>query len=145
MSRESKLFSVDSKAEVSDKVKDYESFGWELLSINGTDVSMSRETQNPVYIHLLKYEDQYEALQSQLRDLKTRLNNLTYKPISLILCIVLLLLLIFPGVLYIRHKLKEKSNYKKEKQSLLEEINQCEFDIKRVVNDSRATFFAKQS
>ncbi|MCK9198958.1 MAG: hypothetical protein M0P49_05090, partial [Bacilli bacterium] len=59
--------------------------------------------------------------------------------------IVLLLLLIFPGVLYIRHKLKEKSNYKKEKQSLLEEINQCEFDIKRVVNDSRATFFAKQS
>ncbi len=144
MSRESKLFSVDSKAEVSDKVKDYESFGWELLSINGTDVSMSRETQNPVYIHLLKYEDQYEALQSQLRDLKTRLNNLTYKPISLILCIVLLLLLIFPGVLYIRYKLKEKSNYKKEKQSLLEEINQCEFDIKRVVNDSRATFFAKQ-
>jgi len=40
MSRESKIFSVQQKREVPKRVKEYEAFGWELLSINNLDVSM---------------------------------------------------------------------------------------------------------
>ena len=35
-------------------ITDYECFGWEVLSINGADIIMSRETQNPVYAELVK-------------------------------------------------------------------------------------------
>lgn len=82
MSRESKIFSVGTKAEVSEKVKDYESFGWELLSINGLDVSMSRETQNPVYVHLVKKENEYEETIEEIWKHKIELRNLNYNPIN---------------------------------------------------------------
>ena len=65
MSRESKIFSVDQKREVPKRVKENEAFGWELLSINGFDVSMSRETQNKVYHQLVKYEYEYETLREE--------------------------------------------------------------------------------
>lgn len=54
MPRESKFFTVPNRRNLSEKVKELESFGWELSSINGLDVMMTRETSNKVYPDLIR-------------------------------------------------------------------------------------------
>lgn len=145
MSRESKIFSVGTKAEVSGKVKDYESFGWELLSINGLDVSMSRETQNPVYVHLVKKENEYEETIEEIWKHKIELRNLNYNPINPALFIVLTVCLVFPAVLYYLYKKKQKTQYLEDKNRIEIKISELEREYKKIINDSRAIFFSQKS
>ena len=42
-------------------ISHYESFGWELMSLNGEQIAMSRETQDSVYGELVKRQAAYEA------------------------------------------------------------------------------------
>lgn len=140
MSRESKIFTT-SKLKISEKVKDYESFGWELLSINGTDVSMSRETQNKVYVELVKYEHQYE-------ELALRRNGIEYpkKPTNMDAGIVILLLMLFiiPGIIYIYVKVQQDKKYNELYSIAESERMRLEDAMKDVCNVSRATFYSKQ-
>lgn len=145
MTRESKLFTAVSKSDVSNKIKDYESFGWELLSVYGNDVSMSRNTQNPSYVHLVKYENEYENINEQIKLSKIELSKLSYTPITPILMLILTIMLIFPGVLYYLYKKKQKEEYLQRKSQLEAKISQLEADKIKIVNDSRATFFAQRS
>jgi hypothetical protein len=64
MSREAKIFNEEKKL-IPQRVKEYECFGWELLSISNDQVSMTRETQNPIYPDLVKYEFEYELLRER--------------------------------------------------------------------------------
>ena len=69
MSRESKIL----RAGIYDAettIQHYESFGWELLSLNGTQITMSRETQNPVYAELVKSQAKYEALYAKYNSIQ---------------------------------------------------------------------------
>ncbi len=140
MSRESKIFSVMRKQEVPKRVKEYESFGWELLSINGSDVSMSRETQNKIYAQLVKYEYQYEAL------IEEQDNLYCPKPVykfSIVLFLLLSLLYIIPGLIYIGIYIFLRIRYKRAYEEYEMQYDALEYKIRQVCNDSRATFFSR--
>ena len=141
MSRESKIFSVRNKKDVGDRVKEYESFGWELLSINGLDVSLSRETQNSVYSDLVKYEYQYEELREELEALQ---RPIPYKSFDFGLFLLCTLAFIVPGILYIVFYYQKKNKYI-EKLNVYEQKNQELLNkIKKVCDDSRNVFFSRQ-
>jgi hypothetical protein len=67
MSRESKILTCG-KWEQMQTVNDYESFGWELLNATEDRLYISRETQNPVYSELQKYEIQYDAINAKIKE-----------------------------------------------------------------------------
>ena len=69
MSRESKIIRT-SIYDAEKTIYHYESFGWELLSINGEQITMSRETQNPVYTDLVKSQAKYESLMQEYQGLQ---------------------------------------------------------------------------
>lgn len=142
MSREAKIFSVNSRNLVEKRVKEYESFGWELLSIHGVDVSMSRETQNKVYAELVKYEHKYESLRLELDNIEPVFRP---APFNLLYVLIGLFFFILPGVLYIYIKIQEQKKFKIALQDYQDTKNRLEKEIEKVCNVSRATFFAKQN
>lgn len=142
MSREAKIFSVNYKEEVGKRIKEYESFGWELLSINDLDISMSRETQNKVYVELVKYEYEYELLNNKIDEMERPVRPY---PFNLGSAVLGLLILVLPGLLYILHKIQENKDYQASMDQYNFEKEQIEKKIKEVCNTARATFFARQS
>ena len=140
MSRESKIF-TESKANINKRIKEYEAFGWELLSINGTDVSMSRETQNKVYAELVKFEYNYEALKEKQAALHRPLVPAKF---SIGIAFFGLVCFVLPGALYIVVKILQRSKYKKESQQFVDDYNRLEEEIKSVCADARSTFFSRQ-
>jgi hypothetical protein len=140
MSRESKIFS-ESKALINKRVKEYEAFGWELLSINGQDVSLSRETQNKVYADLLKYEYNYEDQKEKQRALIKPIKPTKF---SLMFAFIGLLCFVLPGVIYIIVKILSNNKYKNDSLQYESEYSKLESEIKKICQDSRSTFFSKQ-
>ena len=151
MSRESKIITPTILG-VQDTISHYESFGWELLSLNGQQITVSRETQNPVYTQLVKYQAQYEELEKEYKAVKDPVKPTAPAKFSLKNCALLLLLLIAPGVIYIVNKVKKNNLYK----LAVEEYNQALSDAKnkrkeilakmaQVALDSRAVFFSRQA
>lgn len=149
MSRESKI--LKSGAFSAEKtIYHYESFGWELLSLNGDTITMSRETQNPVYADLIRNEAKYEQL---VRDYNgVRYPKKPEKPAPFLLkrCCILLLLMVVPGALYIAYKVKQNNDYKANLAEYNNAIARCEKEkqeimtkIDRLLMDSRATFFGQ--
>ncbi len=150
MSRESKIIKA-SQYSVEKTVQIYESFGWELLSLNGNQITMSRETQNPVYDELLKFQIKYEQKAEELKTITYPEKPLPPKPIDKRTCLIAFVCLIFPGVLYLRAKLQEKEKYRLAMEAYQAAVAQCEekkaairAEIEQIVGDSRATFFAKR-
>lgn len=139
MSRESKIF-TETKANISKRVKEYEAFGWELLSINGFDVSMSRETQNKVYSDLVKFEYEYESLKDQQRALVVPIQP---KPIKASIVLIGLIFFLLPGILYIVYKILKNKKYTEDSGKYLAEFNRLEEEIKKVCETSRSTFFSR--
>ncbi len=138
MSRESKIINVHSNFDTQTEIKHYESFGWELLAINHTQISMTRETQNPVYPDLVKYEYEYESLCNKINELRKQIK---YKSFSFKKFMQLFILLIFPSVLYVL----DLDKTKKRNKELNEEIAAAMKEIDDVCNKSKAIFFAKQA
>jgi len=136
MSRESKIINAEGR-NAQTIIKHYESFGWELLSINNAGISMTRETQNPVYSELVKYEAEYEELTSKINSLFSQIKRVQF---DLLTCIKRLLLLIIPGVIYIKNYKTTKEN----NERLDEEIKVLVQKREEVCNNSRAVFFSKQ-
>ncbi|MDY0346829.1 MAG: hypothetical protein RBQ70_04080 [Acholeplasma sp.] len=140
MSREAKIFTVPQKGMVSRRVKEYESFGWELLSINNLDVSMSRETQNPKYAELIKFEYQYEDLIDQQRAIRY---PITPYRLDTFTAFILFVLFIFPGIFYVTYKNKEMRVYNEQLATAQAIYRRLDAEIKKVCETSRATFFSR--
>ena len=149
MSRESKI--LKSGAFGAEKtIYHYESFGWELLSLNGDTITMSRETQNPVYADLIRNEAKYEQL---VRDYNAVRNpNTPQKPAPFLLkrCCILLLLFVVPGALYIAYKVNQNKQYNESMSMYHNEMAACNkkrndimAKIEQLLMDSRATFFGQ--
>lgn len=151
MSRESKIIQA-SVHSAQKTINHYESFGWELLALNGAQITMSRETQNPVYPELVKSQARYEELMAKYASVINPPAPEKPAEFKLGTCLLLLLLAVVPGALYIAYKIKKYNDYKaqlaaynntvanneKIKKELMDEME-------KVALDSRATFFGKQA
>ena len=152
MSRESHIFNAGLFG-AQQTISDYECFGWEVLSINGNQIVMSRETQNPVYPDLVKAQSKYEET---LAALSAHLTNeprftATYTPIKPSTCFWTFIFFVIPCAIYVGYKYYQKSCYNKayaawqlshnqwaaKKNSLIDQL-------KKIALDSRVNFFAKK-
>ena len=150
MSRESKI--LNARVHNAEKtIQHYESFGWELLSLNGSQITMSRETQNPVYPDLVKSQAKYESLLEQYAAVRNPIAPAKPADFSLGTCFVLLLLAVVPGALYIAYKVKKNNDYKAQLNEYSSAMRAADnkrsaliAEMERVALDSRANFFGKQ-
>ena len=159
MSRESKIIN-GAQWGVEKTIYNYESFGWELLSLNGSQITMSRETQNPVYTDLVKYQAKYEAKLVEYASIKNPAapkGPIAPPPIRAKVCFWSFVLGVIPCVVYVTYKLIQKNKYKQaladHATSLIAHksaIEECDAkrkailaEIDQITMDSRATFFAK--
>ena len=150
MSRESRIF----KATIYDTqktIEHYESFGWELLSIDNKQIVMSRETQNPIYSDLVKAQANYEAKMKEYQAIVDPKEPEKPTPFSIGACFGGLVALIIPGVCYIVYKVKQKNKYNEEFSIYSSQLDNCKEtrkklsnEMKQIAQDSRANFFAKQ-
>ena len=151
MSRESKILSPRVWG-TQETISHYEAFGWELLSINGQQITMSRETQNPVYSDLVKiqaaYEDKVEELGRLLPPTKPK------KPprISFSTCFWTFICLVLPFAIYITCKILQKKKYNEamiEYNAQYKEYEEKKKAIIAQMNDiilqGRTTFFSRQA
>ncbi len=150
MSRESKILSVGILGAES-VVHHYESFGWELLCLNGEQIAISRETKNPVYNQLVAYQSQYEAKLAEYNRLKVPKAPIKPSPFDTKTFFIRLLLFIIPGVLYFINKNKEQKEY--ENAMVLYDEEVVKYNAKRdalladmlqITTESRALFFGSQ-
>lgn len=166
MSREAKILNASSAKDTEITVSHYEAFGWELISLNGTQITMSRETQNPVYTDLVKYQAKYEALKEEAAKLKAKADALYYPeapksvaPIDFGTCLLTFILCVFPLAIYLTYKILQKKKYKEtlalyngacasidnQYTKLLEARKAVLAQMEDVVTQSRVVFFSKQS
>jgi len=133
MARESKIFHGNQ-----DDVKHYECFGWELLSFNHGEASMTRETTMDHRSELLLKEQEYE-------DVKNEINNMqlpaTYKKASFKLGLFLFILCIFPCVLYLVFKNKEKQRCLAEKAAFVAKQKELYAKLEDICNEAKALAF----
>ena len=151
MSRESKILNAGVFS-AQETISHYESFGWELLSLNGSQITMSRETQNPVYSDLVKNQAKYEEL--TLKYLSISDPSAPARPTEFAFgtCFLLLALAVVPGVIYIAYKINRHNAYKEAMQRYQDEKHEADKNrasileqMKQVALNSRATFFSRQS
>lgn len=145
MSRETKIFNCKENKIVTSKqdcISHYESFGWEVLQIGETEITMSRETQNPKYAELVKYEDKYNEINQKIIQKLSEKQN--YKQASVKTALILLLIFVVPGVLYITLKTVSKNKINANNQAIDNEV----FELKKQANEtmlaSKTLFFSRQ-
>lgn len=150
MSRESKILTATTWSP-QQVVSHYECFGWELLSLNGNQISMSRETQNPVYSDLVKLQAEYEATVAEYEALSyphapVKPASVTFKNIA-----ISFICLIIPCIIYVWYKINQHNKYKEamaaydleckrvdsKKQELLKKIDS-------ITLQGRTVFFSRQ-
>ncbi len=150
MSKESRVF-TPSLYSVQETITHYESFGWELLSINGNQIAMSRETQNPVYSELVKYQAIYEGLEEKYKNMIAPFAPAPLSPISFRAAIIGILCFVIPGALYIAYRINKKKKYDLEMQEYRDALaaynskrQMILAEMKQAAEKSRAVFFSKQ-
>lgn len=99
-----------------------ECFGWELQSVKGTQLVFVRESLNPVYKMLIANEGKYNKLRLRKEEIEKELEDLTSKKAK---------------------KVKRKKKAEREQYliSLKEEIANSEFEMKRILDESRNLFY----
>lgn len=140
MPRESKFFTVPNRRNLSEKVKELESFGWELSSINGLDVMMTRETSNKVYPDLIRYEYEYEALREECNNLEEPMSP----NFSVVLFIIWIILFILPGIIYLIIYLYSKQKYMRLYNEYKSKYEQLTQQIKEICAKSRQLFYSRE-
>ncbi len=144
MSRESKILQAGPWGAQS-TVSHYESFGWELVSMNGSQIVMSRETQDSVYSELVKHQAAYEEKVAEYNALEKPVSAkapaapAAPAPISIKTCAILFLLLIFPFVLYLVYKIKQKNEYEAALAAHQAVLDGISADHQRAMNEYNAT------
>lgn len=151
MSRESRLINCNIWS-TQETITHYEAFGWELLSINGTQVTMSRETQNPVYTDLVKYQAMYEELCAKYAALRAPKMPIAPPKISIKTCFISFVFLVIPCVVYLTYKIMQKKKHEAEMQNYNAEYSRYRAEqtelrkkMDEIVLQSRSVFFAKQN
>lgn len=151
MSREAKIIHA-TVCDAEKTIYHYESFGWELLSLNGSQITMSRETQNPAYAELVKSQSKYEDLAKQYSALQYPTPPQKNYEFKLGTCALLLLLFVVPGALYIAYEVYKHKQYtesvalyQRQVVSIDMKKKQLMDEMERVALESRATFFGKQA
>ena len=150
MSRESRIFKA-TIYNTQKTIEHYESFGWELLSINNDQIVMSRETQNPIYSDLVKAQAEYEETLKEYQSIVNPTKPTEPAPFDFFWCLIGFVALIIPGVIYTVYKNKQKEAYELEYYVYSNKLNVCEQKrktlkdkMKQIAQDSRANFFARQ-
>lgn len=150
MSRESKILNAGVFS-AQETISHYESFGWELLSLNGSQITMSRETQNPVYSDLVKNQAKYEELTLKYLSISDPTAPACPNEFAFGTCLLLLVLGVVPGVIYIAYKINRHLAYKEamqryqdEKREVNKERESILAQMQEVALNSRATFFSRQ-
>ena len=151
MSRESKIITAN-QFDAEKTIYHYESFGWELLSINGNQITMSRETQNPVYQDLVKHQAKYEELLQKYRVVAMPCAPTRPNPFSIGTWFKTLICLIIPCVVYTTYKIIQNNKYKQALAIYIEELAQATAkksqilkEMENVALESRTIFFSKQT
>ena len=150
MSKESKIFSAQLWS-AQETVTHYESFGWELLSLNGNQIVMSRESQNPVYPELVKYQSEYEAFEAEYKSVKDPQMPAPYEPVNYMGAFIGLLCFIIPGAIYIAYKVNKKKEYDEAMNQFNDSLakarakrDELRRKMKETAEKSRALFFSRQ-
>ena len=152
MSREAKIFELKLWS-AQETITHYESFGWELLSVNGNQLTMSHETQNPVHSELVKLQRIYEDKVAEYERLrKTGPTPPTAPlPVSAMACLFSFVCLVIPCAIYVTYKISQNKKYKNELseyEDQLEEHNRKIEQVRKEISDTilkgKATFFSKQ-
>lgn len=151
MSRESKIFKA-TIYDTQETISHYEAFGWELLSLNGSQITMSRETQNPVYPELVKHQAKYEELYNKYCAVRYPIEPQRPASFDFVLFLVLCALAIFPGAIYTYNKISQFRLYNEALQkyhAAVQRTNELKESIlaemEQVALDSRVIFFSRQS
>ena len=149
MSRESKLIKPTVWS-AEKTIQHYESFGWELLSFNGDIITMTRETQIPVYADLVKMETKYDELIKKYNSVPYPVKPVAPASFDFGKCCKLLLCLIVPGVIYIVYKNKQKNAYleafgefNRKVTEYNKERERIAAEIEKLLVDSRSIFYGK--
>ena len=150
MSRESKIITA-MEFDTQKTISHYESFGWELLSINDKQITMSRETQNPVYVELVKHQSDYEELLAQLRAMPCPEPPTAPAPFSIGTWFITLICLVVPCIAYTTYKIVKHVKYKEALQEYHEALTQYKAKVAELLSkmeaialESRGIFFSKQ-
>ena len=151
MSRESRLFK-STVLNTQDTISHYEAFGWELLSINGEQITMSRETQNPVYSDLVKYQAIYEQIAEEYARLQPPVMPIAPPKIDAKTCFISFICFVLPCVAYLTYKFIQKKKYNEEMEyynqrytAYMNKRSELRAKMEDTVLQSRTVFFSKQS
>ncbi len=151
MSRESKLMTANQNS-VQQTISHYEAFGWELLSINGTQITMSRETQHPSYAELVKLQAAYEECVAEYKSLRAPVAPVAPPPINPGTCVFSFICLVIPCVIYVTYKILQKKKYQEAYSLYMLECDAFEQKKKAlkdkmedIVLQGRTAFFAKHN
>jgi len=151
MSRESKILTPKIWG-LQETISHYESFGWELLSVNGNQITMSRETQNSVYAELVKLQAAYEEKLEEYGRLVAPTKPTAPITISIPTCFITLICLVIPFAVYITYKVIENKKYKEAMAIYVAQFAEYERKKKAIKDEMRAiilqgktTFFSKQN
>ena len=151
MSRESKIIAV-SEFDTQKTISHYESFGWELLSINGNQITVSRETQNPVYSELVKHQSLYEELLTEMRALSIPVMPAKPAAFSFSTWFKTLICFVVPCFVYTTYKIVQYIIYKNNLKQYQGQLSGYNRKVKNLTSqmdsialESRAIFFSKQS
>ena len=151
MSRESKILTPKIWG-LQETISHYESFGWELLSVNGNQIMMSRETQNPVYAELVMLQASYEEKVEEYARLVAPQKPKAPVPISIPTCLITLVCLVIPFAVYLTCKIIENNKHKEAMAIYEAQFAEYERKKKAIKDEMRAiilqgktTFFSKQN
>lgn len=150
MSRESKIIeSYDFGVQTT--IKHYESFGWELLSINGNQITMSRETQNPVYSDLVKLQARYEETLAKYNNLRGPVPPVKPARVSAKTCFISFICLVIPCVVYVTYKILQNKKYKEANAEYMQNMNAYKNEkqklrdlMEEIALQGYTTFFSQQ-
>ena len=150
MSREAKILKPGEMG-LEKTVHHYESFGWELLSLSGDTIALSRDTQNPVYTTLVRNEIKYNKLVKEYNEMQPPVPPMEHARFKFGKFLLLFILGVVPGIIYIGCKIKHKrqneaanAKYQRDLERFDESKAEALDVIAKLLKESRATFFARQ-
>ena len=105
-------------------IQNLTAFGWQPTQVSSRRSGrssysvqiMARETTMPHYNDYRRLEEVYTAARYRLK---------TYEPMEASKVLLLLLIFIFPGVIYISYKSKQKADIKAHNEKCYEEMNKA--------------------
>ena len=150
MSREAKILKPGEMG-LEKTVHHYESFGWELLSLNGDTIALSRDTQNPVYTTLVRNEIKYNKLVKEYNEMEEPIPPVEHTRFKFGKFLILFILGVIPGIIYIGRKSSHKrqdvaanAKYQRDLNRFEESKKEALDTIAKLLKESRATFYSRK-